>query len=123
MLSSKIFVLIVEDDLLSADLMRTLLIGEGYQADCVDSVAEAKKMLREQQYQIIICDISLPDGKGSDVLSAVDKSRCHAIAISGYSSEEDVQAARNAGFDTYLVKPIDIADLLEALRKLQTNQP
>jgi len=67
---------------------------------------------------VLVSDLGLPDGSGYDVIRRV---RAHqivpGIAMSGYGMDNDVRRTREAGFTEHLVKPIDVPQLIAAIRR------
>jgi CheY-like chemotaxis protein len=78
---------------------------------------------RERRPGVIVCDIGLPGMDGYAVARALRQDPVTAparlIALSGYGAEADQRRGRQAGFDDYLVKPVDLADL----RRLLAGRP
>jgi DNA-binding response OmpR family regulator len=73
--------------------------------------------LEEMRFEILICDLNLPDGDGLELAREVKKLQpLKAIAMTGRDSEQERIAGVKAGFDCYLTKPIDFRDLQKALR-------
>jgi CheY-like chemotaxis protein len=112
-------VLVVEDDRDCAESLAMLLRLCGYQVvivhTCHDGLAEACKL----QPQIVLCDIGLPDGDGYTVASVLRQTRAmtgaRLIAVTAYGEARDSRRARAAGFDAYLIKPVDPKVLLGEL--------
>jgi signal transduction histidine kinase len=115
--AAKLRVLLVEDHDDSAATLSMVLSIKGYPVKVARSVAEARGMA--QDCDILISDISLPDGTGLDVLREARQHReVKAIAVSGYGTEEDVRRSTEAGFAEHLVKPFDPERLLDVLERL-----
>jgi hypothetical protein len=114
-------ILLVEDHDDSAATLSMVLSIKGYPVKVARSVAEARAMAGE--CDVLISDISLPDGTGLDVLRAARQHHdVKAIAVSGYGTEEDVRRSAEAGFAEHLVKPLDPERLLETLERLAGTQ-
>jgi DNA-binding response OmpR family regulator len=82
-----------------------------------DGLQGVDTILREQA-DIAIIDIGLPQLDGYGVARAVRSRARHPVmlvAITGYGSQEDAERGRHAGFDAYMVKPIDGAVLSELI--------
>ena len=111
-------ILLVEDHPDSAESLRELLAMYGYDVTLASCFSEAAAH-RDEQYDVLITDIGLPDGDGVDlhrVLVHDDETR--SIALSGYGSAQDVERSRSAGFDRHLTKPMRVDDLLRAIEDL-----
>jgi CheY-like chemotaxis protein len=71
------------------------------------------------RFDVIVCDIGLPGLDGYEVLrqlrGSLHGAAPFAIALSGYGQADDRAQARDAGFDQYLVKPIQAEALIEVL--------
>lgn len=69
-----------------------------------------------QKFEVMLCDIRLPDGSGYEVISEAKRQHpVKAVAITGFGSEADVRRSMEAGFDFHLVKPVDLRELQEVL--------
>jgi signal transduction histidine kinase/ActR/RegA family two-component response regulator len=110
-------VLLVEDHEDSAATLSMVLSIRGYPVRVARTVAEARGMAAE--CDVLVSDISLPDGSGIDLLREVRQDHdVKAIAVSGYGTEEDVRRSTEAGFVEHLVKPFDPERLIEMLEQL-----
>jgi CheY-like chemotaxis protein len=71
----------------------------------------------------VLCDIGLPEFDGYKVAQQLrqepELEQVYLIGISGYGQEQDKERAWEAGFDAYLVKPIDLSELETLLRKFR----
>ena len=119
-------ILLVEDHQGVAKACRRLLMSHGHGVVCVATVAGAAEVAATTTFDVVICDLSLPDGSGIDVLSRL-KSRftrvgkageLPAIAISGSVYEEDVARTLQAGFAAHLAKPFDEEGLINAVQSV-----
>jgi DNA-binding response OmpR family regulator len=64
-------------------------------------------------FDFVICDLGLPDGSGLDLMPELrERYGLRGIALSGYRDGEHRQQAGNEGFVDYLVKPVDIEDIV-----------
>ncbi|WP_312516186.1 ATP-binding protein [Massilia sp.] len=116
-------ILIVEDNADACAVLRMLLELEGHQvAIAVDGHAGLALAL-EGRFDAIVCDIGLPGIDGYELMQRLRASgleRPHerrplAVALSGYGQPSDRERAMAAGFDRYLVKPVEPGVLVEAL--------
>jgi two-component system CheB/CheR fusion protein len=111
-------VLVVEDNLDTAETLRCLLADCGFHVEVAHSTQEGLKTARQLEPHIVLCDIGLPDGDGYTVGSQLRQSSCNGarlIAVTGHVEPIDRQRALAAGFDQHLSKPVDPATLLREL--------
>jgi CheY-like chemotaxis protein len=89
----------------------------------VDLVNELE--IQKVHFQSItdICDLGLPDGDGYELMRRIRTIRSvPGIAMSGYAMSEDRRRSQEAGFSEHLVKPIDIPQLIAALRRVTDSR-
>ena len=118
--------LLVEDDAFLRDGLCEMLRREGYAVDCAESCREARRLVTENSYRLIILDIMLPDGSGLDLCTAWRSSGCHTPILFLTARDEEVEIVRglDAGGDDYVTKPFRLAELLSRIRALlRRNQP
>ncbi|HYC36084.1 MAG TPA: response regulator [Usitatibacter sp.] len=112
-------VLVVEDNVDSAEAMRMLLERMGHAVSIVNDGALAMQAARAGLPEVIVLDIGLPGIDGYELarrMRADPLTRgAYLIAMSGYGQERDRQRSREAGFDIHLVKPVDPAQLEKAI--------
>jgi len=114
-------ILLVEDDLLLADGLRTALRREGFSVNHVATGKDALVTLVTNQPDIVILDLGLPDMDGLGVLKqlrAGDKSP-HIMILTARDATEDKVSGLDLGADDYLVKPFEMPELLARLRALE----
>ncbi len=113
-------ILLVEDHEDSAKVLRILFETKGYQVTTARTVALALHAASERSFDLLISDISLPDGSGHDLLQALIGRGAPppAIAISAHCRPEDIAASLGVGFHSHLKKPIDIRLLSETIAML-----
>jgi CheY-like chemotaxis protein len=124
--SSALRILLVEDHDGVAKACRRLLTSHGHFVVCVPSIAAATMLAERAVFDIAICDLSLPDGNGTELLSRMrsrftrlgSNGQLPAIAISGSVYDEDVARSLQAGFVAHLAKPFDEESLLKAVRQV-----
>jgi PAS domain S-box-containing protein len=112
-------VLLVEDHADTSRTMARLLKHAGYTVAIAQSVTTALAMLDAQRFDVMVSDIGLPDATGYELMrQAKARHGVTGIALSGYGMEEDIRKSKEAGFSEHLVKPIDIPQLLEMMRRV-----
>jgi CheY-like chemotaxis protein len=117
-------VLVVEDNANSLKLFCALLELRGYRALTAETVREAVQIAAEAVPRLIVMDIQLPDGDGTEALAALRASpsttQIPVVAVTAFAMPGDRERLLAAGFDGYLTKPIDahrfVDDLLAVLR-------
>jgi CheY-like chemotaxis protein len=112
--------LVVDDDADTREGLCLALEVNGARVTPAESATAALAELAVRLPDIIVSDIGMPGGTGLDLIRSV-RSRfgaVPAIAISGYASREDREAALDAGFIEHLAKPVDPGVLVSELRRL-----
>jgi CheY-like chemotaxis protein len=108
----KVRLLLVEDHIDTARALTRLLENRGYKIETVSSVATGLEAVERGEFDLLLCDLGLPDGTGIDFIERVRKSRkTPAIALTGFGMQEDVERAQRAGFDAHLTKPVNLQKL------------
>ncbi|MFC0132994.1 hybrid sensor histidine kinase/response regulator [Massilia eurypsychrophila] len=112
-------ILLVEDNLDASEVLRMFLQSEGHSVVTSPDGVAGLAAACTQDFDVLICDIGLPGMDGYEVIASLRagaKARIpYAVATSGYSRPEDKDRALAAGFQQYLVKPIDVDTLLSLI--------
>lgn len=109
-------VLLVEDHEPTRATLTQLLKRRGYEVTSVGTVAAARMIASQTEFDLLISDIGLPDGNGYELIGELRKIReIKAIALTGYGMEQDILRSQGAGFLTHLTKPVRIQTLDTAL--------
>ena len=113
-------VLIVEDELRMASLIRRGLVHEGLGADIAGSGEDAVWMAQAHSYDAIVLDVMLPGADGFETCRKLRGSGVWApvLMLTARDAVEDRVAGLDSGADDYLVKPFAFAELLARLRAL-----
>ncbi|TRZ69694.1 MAG: sigma-54-dependent Fis family transcriptional regulator [Rhodocyclaceae bacterium] len=121
---SAIRVLVVDDEPDIRELLDLTLIRMGLSADCVGSVAEARRMLGENHYRLCLTDMRLPDGEGLDLVRHIGEHlpELPVAVITAHGSMENAVTALKAGAFDYLAKPVSL-DRLRNLVKSAIQLP
>ena len=120
-------ILVVDDDENIRNTMKTILEDEGYIVDLAATGSEAIQKTKKSAYNIALLDIRLPDMEGVELLKLIKDTvpRTRKIMVTGYPSMQNAIAALNKNADAYLIKPIDIENLLNTVKEqlqLQENE-
>ena len=115
----KLRVLLVEDHADTSAALERLLGRRGHEVHTAGSLAAVlQRLAGGERFDVLISDLGLPDGTGHDVLRAVrDKQSIHAIALSGFGMEHDLERSFQAGFSDHLTKPVNLSELEAAIAK------
>ncbi|MEN3272850.1 MAG: two-component system, OmpR family, response regulator, partial [Actinomycetota bacterium] len=108
-------VLIVEDDADLREVTRTALELAGWlDITIATDAASAREQLGRQPFDLVLLDMHLPDGRGTDVLRQlrVTSPATHTMIVSGAASEDERVAGLAAGADDYIVKPFSVRELI-----------
>jgi DNA-binding NtrC family response regulator len=112
-------VLVVDDDEIIRKFMRDLLEANHYEVEEAPTVGAAGQILHEQEFEVILTDLMLPDGSGLDVLQ-VARARPYlpeTLLITAYGTiDSAVEAVKSGAFD-YLTKPLSTQKLLLAVER------
>ncbi len=119
MVSSKPKILVVDDEPNVLLTMAAILRQEGYEVDEAEGGALALAALERTTYDLVLTDLNMPVVDGMAVLEAVQK---HApatvtVVITGYASVHTALRALKLGAYEYLLKPTEIEDLKQAVRR------
>jgi DNA-binding response OmpR family regulator len=106
-------ILIVEDQSDTAEPLKRLLVLDGHQVRIAATLAEARVFCHAESFDLILCDIGLPDGNGVDLARefAAICPDTKFIALTGLDSPQDQEAIAAAGFHAHFVKPFDLDSL------------
>ncbi len=107
-------VLIIEDEELTSSLLRRIMEQEGFECSCARTASQAEKLTIEGNFDLIICDLILPDRPGIDFIRNLRK-KGDEIPVIVVTGVEDIEVARNAikdGIYGYIIKPFTRAQLL-----------
>lgn len=113
-------ILLVEDHADTALMLSRLLESAGYVVEISRTADEAARRIESEPFDLFVSDIGLPDASGLDLMRRVrEHSALPGIAISGYGMEEDVRKSLEAGFGEHLTKPVNLAALEQAIRRVR----
>ncbi|MEO7794303.1 MAG: ATP-binding protein [Thermoanaerobaculia bacterium] len=123
---TRLRILVVDDNVDSAESLAMLLRLEGHQTLIAHDGLEAVAIALRELPEVVLLDIGLPGLNGYEAAARIrEQSQAQPmrlIALTGWGQEADRQRSREAGFDQHLVKPVD-ADALIALLASPTLNP
>jgi signal transduction histidine kinase/CheY-like chemotaxis protein len=115
-------ILVAEDNTVNQKLALLLLERMGYRADVAASGLEVLQALQRQRYDVVLMDVQMPEMDGLEASRAIraewpEEQRPRIIAITANVIQGDREECLAAGMDDYLIKPIQINILQEALMR------
>lgn len=112
--------LLLEDDQSLIDGLVYALTKEGFALDVATTVAEARSLLTAQAYDLLLLDLTLPDGNGMEICTAVRAAGSTVPIVFLTAMDEEVQVIRalDGGGDDYITKPFKLGELCSRIRAL-----
>jgi len=123
MINNEVKVLVVDDDDSGREALTMLLRSVGYTVTSAATGESALDLIEQQQYQVVVSDLFMPDKSGFDILQKVQKvsPTTEVIVITGHASAQTAVRAMKEGAFDYITKPIDFDELkivvIKALEK------
>lgn len=114
-------ILLLEDDISLVDGLKYSLKKNGFETEIVRTVSEALNSIENiGKYDLLILDVTLPDGTGFDVCEAVRRQDQQVPIIFLTASDEEVNIIRglDSGGDDYITKPFRLGELCSRIRAL-----
>ncbi|MDM7325918.1 MAG: response regulator [Thermosynechococcus sp. Uc] len=122
-------ILVAEDNKVNQMVALRILEKLGYRGDIAANGLEVLDAVQRQPYDVILMDMQMPEMDGLtatreviDLFQRLNQPRPRIIAMTANAMESDRQLCRNAGMDDYVSKPINLEDLVRALRRCQPLQ-
>ena len=106
-------ILIIDDEKSLLDLLTVILKKEGYRVKACLAASKVFELLEKEEFDLLICDIKLPEVSGMEILRYVRESRPEipVIMITAYGSLKQAVEALKAGALDYILKPFDVEEL------------
>jgi signal transduction histidine kinase/CheY-like chemotaxis protein len=112
-------ILLVDDHQDTCVALERLLVRRGHLVAAAHNVRSAMEAAAHNSFDLLISDIALPDGSGTELMSYLHAmARIPGIAISGFGMNGDVQKSLEAGFVEHLVKPVKMENLEAAIDRV-----
>ena len=120
--SSSSLILLVDDSVVNNILMQSILEDRGYSILTVSNGMDALELLKQKRPDLIILDIMMPDLNGFGVLESVKKyestSNIPVMMLTARNNWKDQERAMTMGAADYVIKPIDIEDVVSRVDRL-----
>jgi len=112
--------LLLEDDSSLAEGLMYVLQREGFSVDWAQTLREARQLLRERRYVLLLLDVMLPDGSGFMLCEALRKAGTTTpiLFLTAADAETNVIQGLDCGGDDYITKPFRLGELLSRIRAL-----
>jgi DNA-binding response OmpR family regulator len=111
---------------MGARTLEIFLTRKGHVVEVAHSGREGVEAARRFQPEVILCDIGLPEFDGYKVVGQIRQQpglkRVYIIGVSGYGHEQDKVRAWQAGFNAYLVKPLNMRELETLLANFERQK-
>ena len=117
-------ILVVDDDTELRKVLSSILSEEGYTVKTAENGKQAIKTSEKTRFDLALIDIKLPDMEGTKLLQRLKAKQPHIVMIivTGFPTIENAMGAVNKGADGYILKPLEIGKLLQAVRKHLNKQ-
>jgi DNA-binding NtrC family response regulator len=115
-------ILVVDDELIIRKSIEELLRAQRYSVCATGTLADAEKQLGRNSFDLILLDIKLPDGEGTDLLDRLSQQPAKPLIImmSGYGTIESAVACMRAGAFDYLLKPFSLNQVEVLVKKAES---
>lgn len=112
-------ILVVDDDLFLVTSIRRLLVANKYQVECAHRVDAAWQMILATQPDLLILDLSLPDGDGNELCQRIrTRFDFPILMLTSRSDSIDKVTGLGLGADDYLTKPFDPSELIARIQAI-----
>lgn len=112
-------ILMIEDDLSLINGLSFALKKQGYELETARTKAETEALWEEGKYDLLILDVSLPDGTGFDICREIrQSSRVPILFLTAADEETDMIMGLDLGGDDYITKPFKLAVLMSRINAL-----
>ncbi|MEE9508946.1 MAG: response regulator [Candidatus Bathyarchaeia archaeon] len=112
-------ILVVDDDKAILKYAKGILLLEGYDVDVAETGFDALEKSNNRFYNLALLDIMLPDIQGTELLTKMHRTtpKTMKIMVTGFPSFDNAVEALNMGADAYLLKPVEMEELLSVVKE------
>jgi len=112
-------ILMLEDDLSLINGLSFAIKKQGYDLDIARTVLEADAVFADGKYDLVILDVSLPDGSGFDICRKIRQtSKVPIVFLTASDEETDIIMGLDMGGDDYITKPFKLAVLMSRINAI-----
>jgi CheY-like chemotaxis protein len=120
-------VLLVDDDPLILEILRTILDLEEFAVTTASDGRQALESVASTRPDVVVCDVMMPDVDGFEVCRTLKSQPSTAdlpvILLTARDRPEDRRAGEDAGCDAYLTKPFSPLQLIDVIREVRADAP
>jgi DNA-binding response OmpR family regulator len=116
---SEINVLIVEDEVIMQEFLKTILSPKGLNLYSAFTISEAKALINSLVFALAIVDYNIGDGFGTEVVALI-KSRSPSTKVLGISARDSAEKFYSAGADCFIQKPFNVSKFLQTVNEILT---
>lgn len=113
-------ILIVDDEAMIAEILARYAREEGFEAECAANGLDALQKLADDHFDIVVTDLVMPKLDGPGLMASISQMNPapQLIAITGHASMEAAIDCLRKGAADFLVKPFDVNEFLESIKKV-----
>lgn len=121
-------ILLVDDDAVNRSIISRLFKRLGIKIDVAENGREAIQMLLENDYDLLLMDINMPEMDGIAASRYIrskftsPKKDIKIVAMTGYDSDADIRRFKQAGMDEYVSKPVVLVDFFKKLNLIPNRE-
>jgi len=117
-------ILLIEDHFDTRATLVRLLKSWGHSVGEAETLAQGRQLLKSQRFDLLLTDVELPDGAGSDLMREIREtsSAIPGIALTGFDATTYAAGSMEAGFLLHITKPIAIEKLKTAIEEIGRSQ-
>ncbi len=124
-MTSPFKILAVDDDAMVCNVYKMIFGDEGYDLTVVESGRQAKEMLAEKRFDLVIADFNMPDLDGFKLLQFVRDRRLKTrfILVSAYTTKGMELSFQKLRAEAVIHKPFNVSDMLAKVREVMNKEP
>lgn len=114
-------ILIVDDEKEFGTTLAERLLLRDFDAKAIEDVESAIIDIRQSPPDVVLLDLRMPGGFGMNTIKAIKEisPQTKIVVITGHGGEQNLKEALEKGADAFMMKPVDIEELLSKIRELQ----
>ncbi len=118
-------ILAVDDDAMVCNVYKMIFGDEGYELTVVESGRQAKEMLSEKRFDLVIADFNMPDLDGFKLLQFVRDRRLKTrfILVSAYTTKGMELSFQKLHADAVIHKPFNVSEMIAKVREIASQEP